>query len=319
MLGRTTMSLRRRIGHFLAIGALLFAGDRMLAERFGSRGTARASVGPAGLSVASLERLRTGWLRDAGRPPTASEWEHLVAAEIDDELLLREARRRGFHRSDALVRRRLVRNVEFASERPGDSHANLREAIELGLDETDLVVRRRLIQKMRLLSHDSEPPSDEELRRYFAQHRDRFERGERIDIQHIFFARERRVDAGRDARRALAKRDPGDWNPQQDRGDPFIAGNRTGLVSRAELAKQFGEPFAEAAFDVERGRWQGPIASSFGWHLVWVHDRRGGWVPPLEVVRAEVSEALSAERSRSALRELLDELRAEMRDAPGQP
>jgi parvulin-like peptidyl-prolyl isomerase len=54
------------------------------------------------------------------------------------------------------------------------------------------------------------------------------------------------------------------------------------------VAGTFGDGFARRIFSVEQGRWQGPIASTFGQHFVFVTDRNKGSVPPLDAVRAAV-------------------------------
>jgi parvulin-like peptidyl-prolyl isomerase len=84
------------------------------------------------------------------------------------------------------------------------------------------------------------------------------------------------------------------------------------LRSRSErdLARTFGPEFAERVFALPAGSWQGPIASAYGEHLVFVHARTSATLPPLDVVRSEVRESLLAERGQRALRALLHELRA---------
>jgi parvulin-like peptidyl-prolyl isomerase len=48
---------------------------------------------------------------------------------------------------------------------------------------------------------------------------------------------------------------------------------------------------------VEVGRWQGPIASSFGVHFVFVDERAKGRLPPLDTIREAVQrEWLNARR-----------------------
>ena len=48
---------------------------------------------------------------------------------------------------------------------------------------------------------------------------------------------------------------------------------------------------------MEPGRWQGPIPSSFGVHLVFVDERTNGNLPPLNTVREVVQrEWLNARR-----------------------
>lgn len=305
------MMLRRPIAHFLGIGALLFVFDRLV-----WRDTFETTPEPLVVSEATIARLAVGWRRAAGRIPTPNELDRMIEAEVDDALLYREARRRGFHRSDALVRRRLARNIGFASERSGsDADARVSEALELGLDRTDLVVRRRLIQRMKLLAFDrgrTRTPNDAELRQYLSGHVARFQREARVALDHVYFGSDRHADPALDAAAALEGLEP----PRADRsptlGDAFIHGHRTGLVSKLELAKRFGDVFALAVFEVEPGTWHGPITSSFGSHLVWVSARRSARLPSLDVVRAEVTEALLFERSQNALRELLDRLRRDV-------
>jgi hypothetical protein len=44
-------------------------------------------------------------------------------------------------------------------------------------------------------------------------------------------------------------------------------------------------------------QWVGPIPSTLGLHLVWVHERIPGAMPPLDLVRPQVVRALAEERA----------------------
>ena len=96
----------------------------------------------------------------------------LVGPVTDQEVWLREALARGYHESDAIVRRRLARNMRFAGGDPERTDAELvDEAIALGMHESDLVVQRRLVQKMKLLVHERvrrNKPTTAELQAYLA-------------------------------------------------------------------------------------------------------------------------------------------------------
>ena len=59
-------------------------------------------------------------------------------------------------------------------------------------------------------------------------------------------------------------------------------------MSRSDIARTFGEGFAEQLSTVAPGRWQGPIPSSFGAHFVFVDERVMGSLPPLPTVREAV-------------------------------
>jgi parvulin-like peptidyl-prolyl isomerase len=51
------------------------------------------------------------------------------------------------------------------------------------------------------------------------------------------------------------------------------------------VAEQFGERFAGALGGLPTGQWHGPVASTYGAHLVLVSDRTDGRAPALEEVR----------------------------------
>ena len=39
-----------------------------------------------------------------------------------------------------------------------------------------------------------------------------------------------------------------------------------------QVANIFGTSFAQALPGLEQGKWQGPVESGLGWHLVWVES-----------------------------------------------
>jgi hypothetical protein len=71
-------------------------------------------------------------------------------------------------------------------------------------------------------------------------------------------------------------------------GDPFLLGEEFHEISRSDVARTFGQGFAEQLSTVASGRWQGPIPSSFGAHFVFVDERAKGSLPPLATVRDAV-------------------------------
>ena len=63
----------------------------------------------------------------------------------------------------------------------------------------------------------------------------------------------------------------------------------------------FGEGFAREAARLEPGPWTGPIPSSYGLHLVRVHECSPPRLPDLASVRARVRDAWLAERAEAEL------------------
>jgi hypothetical protein len=300
--------------HFVAIGALLFLLETQV-PGLARGGTGSGGGEPVVISQQQVAELRRGWLARAGLLPTQAELRTLVEAAVDDELLLREARAQGFHRSDPIVRRRLIRNLRFLSEgRPRSDQELFREALALGMDRSDLVVRRRLIQKMKLLAQAAAAePTRAGLEDFFARDRSRFSRPARARISHVYLSRDRRGDSlEADARALLDRLIAESAGPERasELGDPFLLQHHLPLRSERELAKGFGPELARRVLAQEPGGWSGPLASSYGLHLVWVHERSPAGPLPLESVTAEVRAALLAERGEAELRARLHRLRA---------
>ena len=308
---------RKPVVHFVALGALVFA-----VKNF-ALGAAPVSSGaalePAVISLERIEELRQDWLSRTGALPGSRELDSLIEAEIDDTVMLLEARRRGWHRSDSVVQRRLLRNMEFLSrDEDGERTPEdlLREAYALRMDETDLVVRRRLIQKLTLevfAAARAPEPTDAELQQYLEAHAASYTQSERFRISHVFLSRDlRAATLEQDATPLLSapRRDGTDVAEASSLGDPFLFPRDLPPRSPRELARTFGPRFAERIPTLPVGRWSGPVESAYGLHLVWLHERRPAVLPRLDSVRTAVRESLLNERGERALRAYLKELRA---------
>jgi hypothetical protein len=307
--------LERPLLHFLAIGGALHA---LEVAGFGAgEGARAAAVPPVSLSPERIEALRRDWLARAGRPPDPEELEALVESALDDEVLLREARAQGLHLVDSVVRQRLVQNMRFLEGEAGrDDEALFREALELGMDETDVVVRRRLVGMLELAvlaSVRSAPPAEEELRRYLERHASEYAWPERVRLSHVYLSRDARGPRLEAEAAALLERLVATGATPESAaalGDPFLLPRDLPLRGEAELARSLGPDFAREAIRLAPGAWAGPIPSSYGLHLVFVHERREARPAELSEVRERVASALLEERGSKALRELVGRLRA---------
>ena len=299
-----TRPKRRLLGspllHFLVIGALLFFGEKALFEP-----EPEVVIRLTAQDIAALEQ---GWRERNGQPPNAELLQALIDAHIEDELLLREARSLGWHLTDGIVLRRLLRNQRFleADESISDQ-ALLERAFEQDMDKTDLVVRRRLLERMRLLIASrvrARPPSESELEAFLAENADAFRRPERVDLSHVFLSRDRRGDQLLADAEALGRklREEG-IGPDRARelGDPFLLAHRIPLSSEASIGRQYGPAFAAEAIRAPEDQWSGPIPSSYGAHMVWVHEKTPAVVPPLDEIRQRVESEVLRERERSEL------------------
>jgi hypothetical protein len=262
---------REPLVHFLVGGALLFALYRVAAGPDGMAQPDRIVVSEQRVA-ALVETFRRTWLR----PPTPDELDGLIRDHIDEEILYREA-------------------------------------LALGLDRDDLVVRRRLRQKMEFLHADLTalpPPGEAELAAFLVDHADRFRLPARRAFRQVYVnpAEEGGPgDAERRARALLERLRAGE--SEETAGDPTLLPGTMRDASRAQVAGRFGDDFAEAVFALEQDGWQGPVASSFGLHLVRVDARTPARLPALADVRSAVARDLEAERREAANRRVLEALR----------
>jgi hypothetical protein len=307
--------------HFALLGGALFGLRSAVWGENADR--ERLVVVPA----AEVARMAEEARRETGGPATPAELQARVSAWVDEELLVREARARGWHESDPVVRNRLVQNLRFLGAAPGeDADALLARAFELGLDRSDLVVRRRLAARMRLAvagEAREQEPSRAELEAVLERFAERFREPARVRLDQVFVSRDRHGAAlEEDARALLDTLRRENVSPERgvSRGDPSLLSAELPLSSQAELAARLGPEFARRAMDLEPGAWQGPVPSSYGLHLVWVHERQPARMPPLEEVRDAVRATWLAEREREALHDALLALRrrAEVR-VEGEP
>ena len=181
-----------------------------------------------------------------------------------------------------------------------------REALALGLDKDDTIVKRRLAQKMDFLAEDASSlrePDRTSSKPGSGTHSDAFAAPPRVSFTpHLLFLRQR----ARPARtmppgrlHALAGK-PRRTPAASTLGDPFMFQDVYGDRSPAQIVSLFGPGFATALFQVQPGSWQGPIASGYGWHLVFVDAITPSRVPAFEEVEPEVrAEFIAEQRARS--------------------
>jgi hypothetical protein len=286
----------RAVRHFALIGALLFA----LARGVGG-------------TLAGVRTLPGADPAPAARRPPAGDASR--AAAFDDEALYRAALAGGLDRDDPVVQTRLIHNMRFLTGSAADGRELYRDAMRLALADGDLIVRRRLVDRMRRLLQApalATEPTEAELQAYLDAHTARFTLPATLRLTHVFLSRQRRgARLEADAARLLAQLAPADVARAAELGDPLPVPVELPPASALDLARLLGPRFAAAALALAPGHWHGPLASAYGVHLVWVHEREDARVAALEMVRAEVRAAVREERATAALREGLIALGAQ--------
>jgi hypothetical protein len=226
------------------------------------------------ITDADIDRIRALYTRQWGAAPRAEDMPNLIDSYVRSEVLFREG-------------------------------------TSLGLATDDSVLRNRVVQKMELMLQGAisvEQPTDAEITAYFQAHADRYRIPEQVAFTQIYFSKSLRGDrAAADAGAALAAIRRGEQSPP---GDPFILGDDPAPKPLDAIAKDYGASFAAALSGLPEGSWQGPIASSFGLHLVRITSRQPAHLPELAEIRDRVHDDLMAERLGAATEDTYARVRA---------
>jgi hypothetical protein len=232
--------------------------------------------------VAGAERA---WVAVTGRAPAADERAALVAAEIDEEILYREALALGIDDGDAVVQQRIAGSLAFVEDEPPLAIGP--DALATDLLRQDVVVRRRLVERMRArlerAALDAEP-SESELAAALERDAERFRLPARVRI-------------------ALAPALPADDAPTPSGVRELPA------QSERDLARVHGAAFAREVFRVPAGAWSAPLAATSGRWRVLVREHEPPRLPPIADVRNQLRDLVRRERAAAAVRSALDELR----------
>ncbi|MCZ6888175.1 MAG: peptidylprolyl isomerase, partial [Gammaproteobacteria bacterium] len=139
-------------------------------------------------------------------------------------------------------------------------------------------------------------PADEDLRRYFDAHAQRYVEPAELTLTHRFFSVDRRGDgrgnsAEADARAALKALIAGETVDD----DSFHAAKTLTLGNAGRLAQIFGTGFRDAVVEHATqpsalGEWFGPVRSAYGFHLVRVRTFRRARQQSIDAVRERVVE-----------------------------
>jgi peptidyl-prolyl cis-trans isomerase C len=229
-------------------------------------------------------------------------------------IVVTAALQRGFQQEHLRRHGRLPTPAEMRAiiARYVDTEVMLREALALGLDRGDIIVRRRLVQKMEFLNQGTmrvAPASDAELQAVLDRHPERYLLAGRATLEHVFVSSHLHPDDALAVAANLRERIAAGEDPVH-LGDPFLRGREFRSQTEGELAGVFGPGFARALEQVPLGEWAGPIASSFGQHLVRVSERSGGRPATVAEVRRELERDFDEAQRTEAARLALEQLRA---------
>jgi hypothetical protein len=220
-------------------------------------------------------------------------------------------------RADLLGRALTEAERQSVAEQWVDQEVLVREAHRRGLDRDDPVIRHRLVEKMRLLLREKpREPSPAGLLAYYKDHPERYRSPARVSLEHVFFFKGGAALGDLEVRLSELRRGA-DFRKM---GDRFWLGPLLQGVTEAELGRVLGDAFAKAVFALEPGGFSGPHESIRGLHLVRVTERRPSAQAPYEEVASAVREDWHEANERDALaRQIADLKKAYRIQSPPPP
>ena len=172
-----------------------------------------------------------------------------------------------------------------------------REAVAMGLDVNDAYVKQRMKAKLEFMLEDIstlDQPTDQELADYLAQHPEKFRRESQVSFVQVYLGEQ---PSEQEAARVLAQlTEAGADAELETYGKSIMLPLAVTASPLSVVDRRFGSGFTAQLEGFPVGQWQGPVVSSYGYHLVQVNGRVAAMDPPLEAVRREVTRELIAER-----------------------
>lgn len=210
-----------------------------------------------------------------GRPLTDEERQKTHEGFIDDEILLREALRRGLQWSDGRVRQRLTRIMR----------ASMTEMVP--------------------------DPSVAQLQAHFRDNIDKYTTPETVTLEHVFFPWGEDISEKELA--GVLERLRGGASPEGFGRSLVAVGRRMPRQTRSDLVRVLGPEFADQIQELSTGEWQGPVESTRGVHLVRIVDRHPPEVATFERVESYLRQEWIMTRTRELQQERIDEIRERYR------
>ena len=254
--------LKSPILHFIILGIALFAAYAFL------KPPDRETITVTTQTIDALIQQRESITQS---PTTPEQRQSLIEGHIEDEVLLREAYKRGF-------------------------------------DKNDFRVRKRILNLMRSsLSEVIPEPSVAQLRAYYEENKERFLTSPSRSFEQVYFSFAG-ANQPENQQQFLEKLEG--LSDTSGLGE-FSAsiGSRFTKASFQTIAVNFGKPFAQAVFDLPVNQWRGPIESFRGIHYVRVTAAHPPELPPFEQMESFLRTDYFIQKARQSQIDKIAELR----------
>lgn len=258
---------------------------------------------------------RPAWSRDVvatvnGEPITKEDlYEAMLAAGggrlleqlIEERLVEQEAARRGI----TVGEDEIAKEIEQLKQRYGGDEGFKAVLQQFGMTEERLRREVRVNLLVRKLLAPEIQVTEQDVRRYYEEHKDEFREPEQARARHILvkdrataeqlLARIRNGEAFEDVARSHSQ----DAQTAQKGGD-------LGWFPRGQMDPKFDQ----AVFSAAPNSLVGPVQTAYGFHVIQVLERKPARLRPFEEVKEEIRQLLVDRALRARMPAWLEELKA---------
>lgn len=172
----------------------------------------------------------------------------------------------------------------------------------LDFTRNDLLARL-LLDK---LTKDTPAPTEADAKKYFEQNKTEFSTPESIKLHHILLENEK------DAKQVLARLKKGekfaDVASQVSICPSKTNGGDLGWMPKGSLVPEI----EEVAFKMNKGQIEGPIKSKFGYHILYLEDKKPAEEASFDQVKDYIIEQLKYQKQQEQYEKIADSLRKKM-------
>jgi hypothetical protein len=183
----------------------------------------------------------------------------------------------------------------------------LREAYKRGFDKNDYRVRKRILNIMRSsLSEVIPEPSVAQLRAFYKENKGRYLTASSRSFEHVYFSFTSDKLPKNPQQFIRQLQDAGDITGL---GEFSLTGSKFSKASFQTTAVTFGKPFAQKIFKLPLNQWKGPLESFRGMHYVRVTAEHEPELPPFEQMETYLRQDYILRKMRESQVAKIDELR----------
>lgn len=255
--------------------------------------------------------------QDQTQAELADKKKNLLRDMIDQQLLIQRGKDMGIDVESDLVKRlddvrkqdgfATMDDFQKAVEQSGLTWEDYREQMS-----NELLTRKVIQQEV----GDKVDIGNDEVRKYYDQHKNQFVRPEEVDLSEIFL----KTDGKTPDQIAAIKKQANDLYTRIQNGEDFGAlakrysegpakdeGGELGEYQRGQLAK----PLEDAVFKLDKNGITNVIQTQTGFIILKVNNHYDAGLQPLDKVETEITNRLYGQRMEPALRDYLEQLREE--------